>query len=424
MSSFYLRSSFIRLGIFISTIIIATIVVFQLAWLKKVYRFEQKEFDRSVVKSIKGLYEDIDENAYYLTHLNELVENPESHLYLAQIRLPVNSDSLESYLQYELEDFGIFTDCQLGIYNASLNRYIYTGILTSAGTREKIKTNLPMAVRKTDYIALYFPNREKYILSQMNFWILSSAILLIVLILFGASIYYFYRQKFLNEIQKDFIHNFTHEFKTPVSVISLAADVLKSGNIIEKPEKLATYARIVEYQSHYIQGQIEKLLQFAYSESGHLHLEKVNVDMHEIIKEAVTNLSPVIAEKNVKIKYELNAHHPSVRADKGYMLITITNLLDNAMKYSRDPEIVITTQNGNDSLQISVKDNGIGIDKSQVKKIFRKFYRIRSGDTYVAKGFGLGLSFVKIILDAHGGKISIESSPGKGSTFLIELPLH
>lgn len=424
MAKFHLRSSYIRLGIFISTIIIATIIVFQLAWLKKVYHFEQKEFDLSVVKSIKGLYEDLDENAYYSAPLNELLENPESHLYLAQIKLPVNIDSLVSYLQFELEDFGIFTDCQLGLYSSALNQYSYTRLLTTAGTKEKTKKILPIVTRKFDYIALYFPNREQYILSQMNFWIFSSVILLIVLILFSASLYYFYRQKFMNEIQKDFIHNFTHEFKTPVSVISLAAEVLKIKNIAEKPEKLATYAGIVEYQSDYLQAQIEKLLQFAYTSSGILHLEKEKVDMHEIIQQAVKNLEPVIVEKRIKISYDLQAKHHEVSADKGYMLITITNLLDNAIKYSKDPEISILSKNGDNTLMIYVKDKGVGIEKNQFKKIFRKFYRVRTDDTYVAKGFGIGLSFVKTILDAHKGKIKIESTPGIGSTFIIELPLN
>jgi two-component system phosphate regulon sensor histidine kinase PhoR len=398
-------------------------MVFQLAWLKKVYHFEQKEFDHSVVKSIKGLYEDINENAYYLSNLNELIENPETHLYLAQVNLPVNVDTLVSYLQFELEDFGIFTDCHLGIYDAKLNKYINTDVLTSAGTKEKSRANLPMVVRKFDYLALYFPKRRQYILSQMNFWIFSSAILIIVLILFSASLYYFYRQKFLNEIQNDFIHNFTHEFKTPVSVISLAADVLKSENITEKPGKLATYAGIVENQAHYLQEQIEKLLQFAYTESGRMHLKKETIDMHEIIREAVNNLILVISEKNPEITFQLNATDHVIKADRGYMLITITNLLDNAIKYSRKPVIVISTKNTENKLQVYVKDNGIGIEKKQVKKIFRKFYRVRTGDTYVSKGFGLGLSFVKTILKAHNGNIKIETESGQGSTFIIELPI-
>ncbi len=423
MSTFLLRSSTIRLGIFISTLIIAVILIFQLAWLKKVYRFEQKEFDHGVVKAIKGLYEDLDVNVYYSTHLNELLENPESHLYLAHIDLPVNYDTLVSYLQYELEDFGIFTDCHIGIYNSVQNKYAYTKILTLTGAKDRTNTGLPLPVRKFNYLAMYFPNRQQYILSQMNFWIFSSAILLIVLILFSTGLYYFYRQKFLNETQKDFIHHFTHEFKTPVSVISLAADVLKNEKIIEKPSKLAMYAGIVEYQVHYLQGQIEKLLQFAYSESGQLHFDKKEVDVHEVVIKAVNNLTPIINEKNAQIIYELKASHSIIQVDEGYLLITITNLLDNAIKYSKEPRIIVATENDDKILRLIVKDNGIGIEKSEIKKIFRKFYRVRRGDTYVTKGFGLGLSFVKTFLDSHNGKIKIESTPGSGSTFIIELPL-
>jgi len=389
-----------------------------------VYRFEQKEFDRSVVKSIGGLYEDLDVSAYYTSHLNELIEKPEQHLYLAHLTLPVNNDTLVSYLQDELDDFGVFTDCHLGVYSAALNKYLYTDVLTSTGVREKIKARVPVQARPYDYIALYFPNRRQYILSQMNFLITSSAILLIVLVLFSAGLYYFYRQKFLNETQKDFIHNFTHEFKTPVSVISLAADVLTNKNIIEKPAKLATYAGIVKYQSDYLHTQIEKLLEFAYTESGQLHLKKEPVNIHQVIHEAVNNLAPLIHEKNAQLTYDLNAVDPMLQADRGYILIVITNLVDNAVKYSKEPHISIATKDSGRGLIFSVADNGIGIEKKELKKIFRKFYRVRSGDTYVTKGFGLGLIFVKTILDAHGGKIKVESLPGKGSTFIVELPRH
>jgi two-component system, OmpR family, phosphate regulon sensor histidine kinase PhoR len=422
MSSLFIRSSTIRLGIFISTLIIATILIFQLAWLKKVYRFEQKEFDHSIVKVIRGLYEDLDVSAYNSSHLNELIERAETHLYLAQITLPVNDDSLVSYLQYELEDFGIFTNCQLGVYSSARDKYIYTEVLTSAGVREKIKTGLPVQTRKYDYIALYFPNREQYILSQMNFWIISSAILLIVLVLFSANLYYFYREKFFNETQKDFIHNFTHEFKTPVSVIGLAADVLKNKNIIEKPDKLVTYAGIVEYQANYLHSQIEKLLQFAYTESGKLHLKKEAVDIHQLIHESVINLAPLISDKNAELHYSLDAVNSIVQCDRNYMLIVITNLIDNAVKYSKYPVITIATRNDKQGLQFSIKDNGIGIEKRHIKKLFKKFYRVRSGDLYIAKGFGIGLTFVKKILDSHGGEIKIKSEPGEGSTFIVELP--
>ena len=424
MSTFSIRSSTIRLGIFISTLVIAVILVFQLIWLKRVYNYEQKEFDLSVLKSIRGLYEDLNASAYYSTHLNNLIQNPEPHLYLANINLPVNTDSLTAYLHFELEDFGIFTNCHIGIYSADSAKYIFKGILESAGKKQKSDTLLPDPSGDHDHLALYFPNRRNYILAQMNFWIISSAVLLIVLVLFGGSLYYFYRQKFKNEIQKDFIHNFTHEFKTPVSVISLAADVLKSPGIADKPEKLSTYANIVGYQSNYLHTQIEKLLKFAHDESRQLHLDRRKTNIHDLIRESVSYLTPLIDERKSLVNLELNAANPWLEADHEYLVIVITNLIDNAIKYSKNPVITIRTISTEHSVSLSVQDNGIGIEKSQINMIFEKFFRVRQGETYTAKGFGIGLSFVKQIINAHNGKIKIESVPNKGSNFTIELPLQ
>lgn len=418
-----IRSSTLRLGIFISTLIIATILVFQLVWLKKVYRYEEKEFDHSVIKVIRDLYRDLDFPAYDTSSLNEIMEKPGRHLYLARINRLADHDSLTRYLQYELDDFEIFTSCQLGLYSHQKKGYIFTSVLHSPVGKDGSLKSLPVLQRPYDYILLSFPYRERYILSQMNFWILSSAVLLLVLILLGASLYYFYRQKFLNETQKDFIHNFTHEFKTPVAVIGLAADVLKNKNIAEKPEKLATYAGIVEYQAAYLNNQIERLLKFAYTDSNTIHLEKQAVDIHELVQEAVNNLNPLISAKKAVFNYAYNAAQPVLQADKGYLMVVITNLIDNAIKYSRNPEIVISTRNKGNLLLLSIKDNGIGIEKKQLKKLFDKFYRVRKGDVQAAAGFGIGLSFVKKIVQAHGGKITVASEPGKGSEFTLSLPL-
>jgi two-component system phosphate regulon sensor histidine kinase PhoR len=257
----------------------------------------------------------------------------------------------------------------------------------------------------------------------MDFWIVSSAVLLIVLTFFGFGIYYFYRQKFLNETQKDFIHNFTHEFKTPVSVISLAADVLKNPATKDKPDKLATYSGIVEYQASYLQKQIEKLLRFAYTESGHLHLSYERTNINELVNESIRNLAPLINDKGAEIEIMDNTTDPWIMADRDYIVIVITNLLDNAIKYSKVPRIVITTTNEGHKMILSVKDNGIGIEKNQIGKLFRKFFRVREGESQGSKGFGLGLAFVKKIVHAHKGKIRVESEPGKGSVFTIELPI-
>lgn len=424
MASYSIRSSTIRLGIFISTLVIAAILTVQLIWLNKIYHKEQKEFDQGVIRAIRGLYGDLDASMYNYSHLNELIESPEPHLFLARITLPVIIDSVTANLQDELESFGVFTDCYLGIYKAKEQRYIFTTVLKSAATRGKQNSSMPVVSRDYDHIVLYFPNRRQYILSKMDYWIISSAFLAIVLILFGGSLYYFHRQKFLNETQKDFIHNFTHEFKTPVAVISLAADVLKNPGITEKPEKLATYAGIVGYQAAYLQSQTEKLLNFAYTESHQMHFTKENVNINELVKEAVNNLTPLILERKAEINLDLETSDPFLYANKDYLTIVIINLLDNAVKYSKKPLIKVVTRNADNKMSLSVIDNGIGIEKKQLKRVFKKFFRIRKEDTYASKGFGLGLSFVKRIVAGHGGKIKVESKPGKGSNFTVELPVQ
>jgi two-component system phosphate regulon sensor histidine kinase PhoR len=258
----------------------------------------------------------------------------------------------------------------------------------------------------------------------MNFWIISSIILLIVLILLGSSIYYLYRQKFLNEIQKDFVNNFTHEFKTPVSVINLAAEVLTNPATAQRPEKLARYAAIVQYQGKYLQEQIERLLRHAYSESNLLHLQKRKLNVHDVIEEAINNLNTLIASSDVGIERCFKASDPFIRADKGYLLIVITNLIENALKYSEHPRITISTWSNGTDIVLSVKDNGKGIEKKYLNRIFKKFYRIPNGEEVSARGFGLGLAFVKRIVQAHHGKINVKSKLGAGSEFSIYLPVN
>jgi len=418
-----IRSSAVRFGIFASALVIAVILVFQLLWLDKVYRFEQKQFDISVLKSVRGLYEDLEINLYNTSNLSQLIERPAKQLYLARISLPVNDDSLVSYLQYELEDFDIFTNCSVAIYSATNNQFIFTNTLYSAANSDRVHNSVALLKRNYNYIALYFPNRQRYIFYEMNFWIVSTLVLVLMLIISAASLYFFYRQRSLNEIQKDFVENFTHEFKTPVATIALAAETLENKNMADKPGKLAVYAGILKYQAAYLQKQIERLLQFSYIDSGRLHLEKKTTDMHLLVKEAVMNLEPLVREKNAELQFKFNAPQSVFTADRDYLVIMITNLVENAIKFSKHPVVTISTMNKPGYFVLTVADNGPGISKKQIKKLFVKFYRVRNNEEYSAKGFGIGLSFVKKIIQAHKGKITVESSPGTGTTFIAALPV-
>jgi two-component system phosphate regulon sensor histidine kinase PhoR len=242
-----------------------------------------------------------------------------------------------------------------------------------------------------------------------------------VLIWLGISLFYLNRQKSLNELQRDFVNNFSHEFKTPLSVIALAAESLKKNSVQDKKEKISQYADMVGYQSKYLQGQIDRLLRYSFSENTGLQLIRENVNMHELVHEAVNNLQPLIDLKKAEINYELKAENVMVNGDKNYLLIVLINILENALKFSPHPVIAISTYNEHQTLSVSIKDNGVGIEKKYIKNIFKKFFRVPKGDIHSSKGFGIGLSFVKKIIGSHHGSIKVESVPGIGTNFIITL---
>jgi len=357
--------------------------------------------------------------------MNQMIESPNYQTFFARLsRTNISKDTVLTFLQSELEDEDIFTDCYAGIYKASLKGYDQTFYLPSATAAKNEELSLPSPPGNEDFLVLYFPHRQQYILSRINIWIISSVLLLIVLILLGGSIYYLYRQKFLNELQKDFVNNFTHEFKTPVSVINLAAEVLTSPSIIDKPEKLKRYASIVQYQGIYLQEQIERLLYHAYSEKNILHLQKEMLDLHLLTEEALNNLHSLIQSREAIIERNFEATEAMIRGDKNYLLIVITNLIENALKYATEPRIIISTVNVGNEILFSVKDNGRGIEKKYRTRIFKKFFRVPNGEQVTARGFGLGLHFVKRIVTAHRGRINVDSIPGVGSDFRIFLPIQ
>ena len=407
----------------ISVVIIGIIIFAQVFLLGKVYRFEEKDFDQKIISAIKGLYDDLKLADDPVITLNQLIARPEDHVYMVKVETWQPGDSIAFYARRELAAFNIFTDCKLILYDAAKKTIFYQKDIFSATSKSSSLRDLPGRISRPMFnsIILYFPNREEYILSNLVFWIVSSIVLLGVLIWLGTSLFSLNRQRSLNRLQRDFVNSFSHEFKTPLSVISLAAESLKKNSVQAKPEKSLQYADMVEYQTKYLQGQIERLLRYSKSEKIKLQLNKETVNIHELVMEAVNNLQPLIEQKKACIRTALEAKDPVVRGDKNYLLIVLINLIENALKYSTDPEVNIFTQNHDHSLQLIIKDNGVGIEKKYLKEIFKKFFRIPKGDIRTAKGFGIGLSFVKRIIDSHHGKIRAESIPGKGSEFIINL---
>jgi two-component system phosphate regulon sensor histidine kinase PhoR len=421
-----MRLSTLKWILLSSTLLIALIVIVQLSWLKKVYSFEQKQFNNNVVKSIRGVFEDLEMNDNPAMNLKELIDNPGQDYFLFKADTIPKKDSLIFYLQREFEDFDVLTDCNIGAFSSDSNRYIYTDYVSAAASRYPIQklNDLPVFATKFDHILLYFPHRGNYIISQMNFWIISSVALFLTLLAFVVSLFYLYRQKFLAEIQKDFVNNFTHEFKTPLAVMKIAADVLAQDTILQQPYRLERYTAIIKNQTEHLQNQVARLLRIASSQNSNLPIEKENIESRQLIEQAINKVQPLIDEKHAKVEVKMDNEKASIYADKAHLELAIVNLLENALKYSEEPRIVIETGKAESDFFISVKDNGIGIEKKYFKNIFKKFYRVPTGDVHNVKGFGLGLDFVKRIMEAHHGKVKVNSLPGIGTEFRLFIPLN
>ena len=421
-----MRSATFKWIILISTITIGLLVAAQLFWLNKIYNYEQKEFNNSVIKSIQGVYEDLELMDSTTTHLQKLIEQPTTNSFLFRISNMPFKDSLPDNVLNNLEAFNVFADCKLGLYDNRSHRYLLQSYLPTAASKnpEINAVGLPVYQKEFPYILLYFPYRNQYILGEMTWWITSSSILLLLLIALGVSVFYLYRQKFLNEIQNDFIRNVTHEFQTPLTTLTVGLDAISKSSMIVQPEKLAKYTRLMQGQTNYLKQHIDNLMKVMQADANGLLIQKEAVAPNELIKEAIKQLYIAIEEKNARIDFMPEETNTTILADKSSLYVAILNIISNAIKYSVNPFIIIETKVTNDKYYISVKDNGIGIDDQYKKNLFKKFYRIPSGDVHDTKGLGLGLYFVKKVIDEHKGSIHIKSIKGIGTEFIIELPVQ
>ncbi len=420
-----MRSFTTRLIIVIASLLIAIIISMQVHWLNKTYAFEKNEFSTSVLKAIRGVYEDLPLVYNSSLSLDSLVERYDENTFLFRIDSIPARDTLLHHLYGELEDFHVFTDYKVALYNPLQTKYLYQEYISADASRknEDVGTQLPVLKRKYNYVHLFFPNRSKYIIRAMRTWIYSSIVLLILLIGFSFSIYYFVKQKFLVDIQKDFINNVTHEFSTPLSVIDLSAEGLEKPTILSNAEKHSRYVSAIKYQSDYLKNHITNLINTVIAGQYHLAVHKEKVVPNELLKRAVLQLETLLTKKGGTVAWQLDEQNTPILADEENLYLAFFNIINNAIKYSPVPMVVISTFRQDNRYLVSIKDNGLGIEPSQQKKIFKKFYRTPNGNLHSIKGLGLGLYFTRKVIDGHRGHIRVNSIPGIGSEFKIELPL-
>ncbi|MEM1220173.1 MAG: HAMP domain-containing sensor histidine kinase, partial [Bacteroidota bacterium] len=275
-------------------------------------------------------------------------------------------------------------------------------------------------------LMVYFPDRASYVWSSVWKTLLAGLLFTgIILFCFAYTIHVIFQQKKLGEMKTDFINNMTHEFKTPIATISLAADSITSPMISGDSNKVGRFADIIKQENKRMNNQVEKVLQMALIDKRDFNLKLTQINIHEVIEQAVQNVSLQVDKRGGEAYAEFGAENPVIEGDLTHVSNMINNLLDNANKYTPDnPRIMVSTRNVPNGIEVTVTDNGIGMSKEARKHIFDRFYRVHTGDRHDVKGFGLGLSYVKAMITAHKGQIDVKSELGKGSSFILTFPFH
>lgn len=418
------KTSTLRLVVILATISIVGITITQVYWVRKAFDLNQADFDRQVNTALVGVAQQFFKLNDAPSPANNPVVQVSTNYYAVMLNSDINPNVLEFLLQTEFEKRNIKADFEYGIYDCSQECMVYGKFVSNGAIRRDLDlSNLPKLVNASYYFGVRFPGRELQLVNQMGIWTFSSLVLLVVIIFFAYALFVIFRQRRLSEIQKDFINNMTHEFKTPLSTISLSAEVLRQQAHNPQPDRMLNYTSIIEQETNRMRQHLERMLQVARLDRTDIELKKEIINMHDLIRETVTSMQPILNGKNVSVVFHFESEQANVAGDRHHLTNIIFNLLDNALKYTIvQPEVDISTSAHGKGMVVQIKDNGIGISEEHQKKVFQKFYRVPTGNVHTVKGFGLGLSYVKQVVEAHNGTVSMASELNKGSLVTIYLP--
>ena len=357
--------------------------------------------------------------------LKNIAKRVQNEIYMWDIR-DIDEELVGEVLTEELQNKNIPIAFDYAIIRDSLVSFpkIVNDSVAVAGSKFNVSLYPNDIFQKNLKLAVFFPGQDRFIYRSINWLLLASFFFsLIILMTFSMSIFYILRQKKISEMKSDFINNMTHEFKTPIATISVAADSIANQKVLNDPERIKYFTGMIKKENNRMNRQVEDILTIARLDKKDFEFKWEAVDVHELINDAVQGIVLQIEKRGGKIGCEFGAANPTITTDKMHCTNVIYNLLDNANKYSTEvPDIKISTRNLTKGVLISVKDNGIGMSKTVQSKIFERFYRQTSGNVHNVKGFGLGLSYVKAVLEANCGNISVHSEPEKGSKFDVFLP--
>lgn len=423
------------------------ILVVQFFWIDSALQTQEEQFDRNIAYVVRHAEESIMSDPELRNNITDFVDRSansqeetvpaEGRELISEIKAKIDTAFRQTKINRSLAadfaninyEFGLVkhvdahTCCRNGVSREEV-------LLSSAGSSD------PAPIRDTKYhgretvfegkahINFHFPNKNYFLAYQIGGMLVLSILgILIIVGCFAYTILTIRKQKNLAEMKNDFINNMTHELKTPIFSISLASKALGKSQEIQQSSKLGEYINLINNESRRLKSQVNKVLELTLADSEHSKIEKEEVNLHELIEKVASNFDLILSRRNGIIDLDLEADKHIIHADRTHLANIIQNLIDNAIKYSReDPHITISTEDREKGVSFSITDNGIGMNSETRKHIFDKFYRARTGDIHEVKGFGLGLSYVKNIVEAHKGRIKLNSKLNKGSTFTIFLP--
>ena len=414
------------------TLSVVGILFIQMSWIKNAFKLKHEEFQREVETSMKQTKEAIT-NAFYVKFISDshtvILDEATKQFYLKNnfiVEGSFSKEEIHDIIEKILRQNNIKDSFQFEVTNIFHNAVIQSDGFPNVDERSAFGIDLAPedALRSHEWLFLSISEDKSAIIREMLWMIIASVVFTSIIVLaFAVTVRTLFNQKKISEIKSDFINNMTHELKTPLATISLAIDALTNEKVIHDADKIKIYSSMIKEENKRMNKQVEKILQAARLEKEEIKLNLQKLDVHQVINKVADNFALQVQEKNGTLTLHLKAPNPIIEADEVHFSNIIFNLLDNALKYSdKVPHIEVETLSSGGVISIKVKDNGIGMNKETQSRIFEKFYRAHTGNIHNVKGFGLGLSYVKAIVEAHNGKIKVESTQGKGSTFTMLLP--
>lgn len=422
-----MNKSFFRIIIYVATFSLIGIIFTQLYWVKKAVDLKEEQFNSSLNIGLKSIVNQL-LNKYNDANLKLLQEQgAKCDFERTSIHDVIDRTVLKELIEIEIGCYYILNDMEYTVFSKVNNSF-------AMGNQHYFKTELLESEHMVSldclfksgkyYLAVYIPGQKNLILFRMLGWLCLSALFIVVTILsFWYTIVTLLHQKKLSEMKTDFVNNMTHEFKTPISTISLASEMLLKPNVYESSDKTRKYASIIFDENQRLEKQVEQVLQISVLDKENTEINPKEFDIHKIIRNLSENFKLNIKDRKGTIKTILGATESIIIADRVHMINMISNLIDNAIKYSvKNPDIQLITKDYKNGIMICVLDKGMGISNEHQRQIFKKLYRVPTGNLHDVKGFGIGLYYTKTMIEAHGGTISVKSELGKGSRFELYLP--